>query len=292
MSTLGNRSVRSGLVGVAALSVLVAALAVAGCGASATPSPIYIVVTPTPGPSATATPEATPTPTPTPTPVPTPAPTPSISTYTFNDPGSSELCGGWSATFKEPHVSGVDWAGTVNSAIEAQVGVLIADFKSQLGTEVAPGPCYLHGDYTEANYFSTGSFGLLSIRFKMEEYSGGAHPVFVYSSINFATPSGATIPLASVFTSSAAALPVLRTQAEAELTAKLDGDLGWPSTPPGMDFFDKAWIFTTLGLNFQWDQCIVAACAEDREEKTSATVAWSALAGVIAPAGPAAEFLP
>jgi hypothetical protein len=282
MTELRSRIGRSRWFG----GILMCAALVAACGPGTTPSPIYVTASPTP--SAVASGTASPTASPTPTPVITEGPTPSISSYTFNDPGSADYCGGWSATFEEPRVAGVDSAATMNAAIEDWVSVLIADFKSQLPTEVMPGPCYLNGDYTVA-YKSP---RLLSVRFSMDEYTGGASNFIAYGSLNFWIPSGATIDLAGIFTDPATALPILRTQAQAELTTKLGADLGWPSTPPDMDWFAKAWVFTEDGLSFQWDQCEVAACAENRPEKTSATIAWTALLSVLDPAGPAGEFIP
>jgi hypothetical protein len=281
MLTRGSRIARSRWLG----GIAICAVLVAACDLGATPSPIYVTITP--GSSAAASATLSASATPTPTAAVTAGPTPSITTYTFTDPGGDELCGGWSASFKEPRVAGVDSAATINSAVETWVSLLIADFKAGLPTEVMPGPCFLHGDYT-ATYVSPWR---LSVRFSMDEYTGGAGDFIVYGSLNFDVPSGATIELTDLFTSSAAALPVLRTEAQAELTAKLDGDLGWPSPPPDMAWFAKAWVFTEPGLSLQWDQCEVAACAENRPEKTSATIPWTTLAGVIDPAGPAAIFL-
>ena len=174
----------------------------------------------------------------------------------------------------------------MNDAIKTKVNGFISDFTG-LGlppVSVGDEASYLDGQYSVAFNSPT----LLSLRFLAEEYvTGGAHPVDYVASLNYVVSTGAVIHLADIFTSSAAALPVLRTQAQTRLTADMGDDLMWPASPP-MSFFEKCWVFTSAGLEFTWNQGEVASMAAGA---VSVTITWPALHSVVKPSGPAGEFL-
>ena len=262
-----------GLVGVA-FSV---ALAVAACGSASSSASGG-----TPPPTATQTP--TPTPTPTPTSVPT---APTVTSVTM---GVSALDSSWIATFKKPVVSGIpdSVATTMNAAIQAKVNGLITAFTGMgLPTVLSgDGPSTLDGEFTIALDSPT----LLSLRFKATEYASGAASTFdQVSSINFVVSTGAVIALADLFTTGAAALPVLTSKSHALLLANPDygGDLTWPPTP-ALSFFATGWVFTTSGLELTWNQGDIAPMAA---VDPSVNIPWLDLNSVLNASGPAAEFM-
>ena len=304
--------------GCMAVVALCAALAVAGCsGAAATPQTIYLTYPPSPSaaaatptsvstataeatpssPGSTATPTQVPTPSPVPTPTatpkPTPAPTatplpvpPSVSSTTVS---ASATDGRWTVTFRKPVVSGALMAAeaAMNSSITTRVNAYISAFNVPEPPPVASGdsPSTLNGDYSAA-YVTP---GLLSLRLTVETFiTGAAHPAAEAGSINFNVQTGAVIQLADLFTSPAAALPVLQAQAHAKLTALLGSDLSWPSTVTMADF-GKAWVFTSGGLELTWSQGEIASMASGTP---TISIPWSALSAVIARPGPAAGFAP
>ncbi|MGD0019359.1 MAG: RsiV family protein [Candidatus Limnocylindrales bacterium] len=158
------------------------------------------------------------------------------------------------------------------------------------GTElpvVASGdaPSKLTGDFSVAFL----SPSLLSLRFTVEtSITGAAHPSTQAGSINFNVASGAVIQFPDLFTSPAAALPVLQTQAHTKLTALLGADLAWPASVTMADF-GGAWAFTPAGLELTWSQGDIASMASGTP---TISIAWSALKTVIAKPGPAAGFVP
>jgi Protein of unknown function (DUF3298) len=174
----------------------------------------------------------------------------------------------------------------MNSAINASVNSLINGFIALGLPPVASGdgPSTLDGEFTVALDSPT----LLSLRFTALEYvSGAASPFDKVASLDFKVSTGAVIHLAGLFTSSTAALPVLRSQAHTQLGTLLGGDLTWPSSP-AMSFFETCWVFTTTGLEITWNQGDIASMAEG---DPSVTIPWSALHAVIKASGPAGEFL-
>jgi hypothetical protein len=96
------------------------------------------------------------------------------------------------------------------------------------------------------------------------------------------------IQFPDLFTSPAAALPVLQTQAHTKLTALLGADLAWPASVTMADF-GGAWAFTPAGLELTWSQGDIASMASGTP---TISIAWSALKTVIAKPGPAAGFVP
>jgi hypothetical protein len=174
----------------------------------------------------------------------------------------------------------------MNTAITTKVNGFITDFTGSGLPPVASGdfPSTFEGNFTVA----LASPSLLSLRFTVVEYvTGGVHPMELVSSLNFVVPTGAAIHLADLFTGSAAALPVLRTQAHNLLLADLGADLFWPAPPP-MSFFETCWVFTTAGLEFTWTQGDVAPMSAGAP---SVAIPWAALHAIIKASGPAGEFL-
>jgi hypothetical protein len=293
--SIGNpRSARHGGL---TLVAICAALAVAACGGSgATPSASgatptdtstsSAAATATATPTATATATATATPTASPTPSPTAVPVaPIVTSVTISSSASDSR---WTVSFKKPVVSGIPAAvaTAMNNAITTKVNGFITDFTGSGLPPVASGdvPSTFEGNFTVA----LASPSLLSLRFTVVEYvTGAAHPFELVSSLNFRVPTGAAIHLADLFTGSAAALPVLRTQAHNLLLADLGVDLTWPPTPP-MSFFETCWVFTTAGLEFTWNQGDLAAMAAG---SPSVAIPWASLHAVILASGPAGEFL-
>jgi len=180
-------------------------------------------------------------------------------------------------------------AAAMNSAINNKVSGFVSDFNGQNLTPVVEGqPSTLDGQFTIGLCSPT----LLSLRFEVTEYVTGAASTFeLVSGLNFAVSTGTVIQLTDLFTSSAAALPVLSSQAQTLLLADPDlgGVLSWPSSPP-MSFFETCWVFTTAGLEFTWNQGQIAASAAGAP---SVTIPWTdpSLHSVISTSGPAAEFL-
>jgi hypothetical protein len=175
----------------------------------------------------------------------------------------------------------------MNNSIATRVSAYITAFTVPEPPPVASdaGPSTLNGDYSVAFV----SPSLLSLRLTVETaITGGAHPTTEAGSINFDVTSGAAIQLGDLFTSPAAALPVLQTQAHARLTALLGADLSWPATVTMADF-GKAWVFTSGGLELTWSQGAIASMAAGMP---TISIPWSALSAVIARPGPAAAFAP
>jgi hypothetical protein len=266
--------------------VLAAALSVAACGSSgATFRASGATSTPT---STARTPSA---PTSAPTSIPSPTAEPVCPTVTTQTVTSSASDSSWTVSFKEPVASGVPAAvaAAMNGAINNKVSGFVSDFTGQSLTPVIDSqPSTLNGEFTIGLCSPT----LLSLRFEVTEYVTGAASTFeLVSSLNFAVSTGTIIQLTDLFTSSAAALPVLSSQAQTLLLADPDlgGVLSWPSSPP-MSFFETCWVFTTAGLEFTWNQGEIAASAAGAP---SATILWTdpSLRGVISTSGPAAEFL-
>ena len=306
MQADGRRSARwSARLGGLAFLAVSASLAVAACnGSSATPQTIYTTL-PTSSPRATgtpaaATPSATSTSSPTSasesatptaeataeataTPVPVTA-TVSSTTITSHAPEYS-----WTVTFRKPVISGVTPAAVtaMNNSITTKVNTYISSFTGSDLPVVAAGdgPSTFQGDFSVA--FASPS--LVSLRFTIStNITGAAHPTTEAGSINFDVATGAVIKLPDIFTSPAAALPVLQTKAHTALTALLGSDLSWPASVTMADL-GKAWAFTPTGLELTWSQGDVAPMYVGT---VTINIPWSALSGVIANPGPAAGFVP
>jgi hypothetical protein len=308
---------RMARVGVTGCLAAAAALAASGCGQAATPTVIFITpppqATPTltfipfepptdeatePGaatdtatPAATATATAVPTPTPTPGPTASPTGVPAlalIASTTVTDSGNSAQCGAWHVTFKKPVVSGVSGAVAINAAVTAKVTGYINDFKAQLPHGGGAGPCSLDGTYS----IGLNSKTLLSIRFTIVEALGGASVGTLAGGLNFGVADGVTIALADLFANAAAGAGALSTQSRALLLAKLgpDGvDASYidPGTTAAMSNFDKAWVFTTAGLEVTFAEVQVAPAVEGTP---TITIPWASIKAVLAPNGPAGQF--
>lgn len=269
MGMVGSRSARFGLLASVAWFV---AVATASCGGSnATPPTIYISPAP-----------ATPVPGATPTPVP-PGPDISSSVISTTAPDSR-----WTVTFKKPVIGGDSAAvAKMNDAITSKVNDYINAFTSHGLPAVTgnQGPSTLDGDFTIA----LNSVELISLRFSVLTYvTGAATTVGEAGSINFTVKTGAPIVLSNLFTSSAAALPILTAKTHASLSALLGPDLSWPGGSIPMSFFDKAWVFTPAGLEFSWSQEAIASHAAGMP---SATVAWADIKPAIKADGPAGGFV-
>jgi hypothetical protein len=175
----------------------------------------------------------------------------------------------------------------MTNSITTRVNAYISSFTGgELPAVTGPnGPSTLKGDFSVA-YVSP---ALFSLRFTVETYiTGAAHPTTDVGSLNFNIVTGAAIQFSDLFTSPAAALPVLKTQGHAKLAAKLGAQLTWPASVTIADF-GGAWVFTKAGLELNWSQGVMAGMAAGTP---SISIPWSALATVIARTGPAAGFLP
>jgi hypothetical protein len=289
MEADGRRSIRRGARrGGLTLLAACAALVIAGCqGASPTPQTIIITLPPsTPGPTATPSavaPTGTPAPTASATPVAT-TPTVSSTTVTQSAPDNR-----WTASFHMPVISGVAPAvvTAMNDSISTRVNAYIVSFNGGGLPVVASGdaPSALAGDFSVA--FDSPS--LLSLRFTVEtDNTGAAHPSTEAGSLNFAVASGAVIQFPDLFASPAVALPVIRAQAHALLTAKLGAGLSWPASSTMADF-GGAWAFTAAGLELTWSQ---GAIVSEAAGPVTISIAWSALSSVIVTPGPADAFVP
>ena len=275
---------RARLGWLAALAVTASLVAGACGGSGATPQIIYTILPPTPSPTATPAPSATPGPrgsavasgsqT---------AATPTVSSTTVSAVASD---GRWTSTFLQPVVGGVQTATTMNASIANRISAYVSSFTGS----GLPVPASGDGPSTLKGQFSVGfaSPGLLSLRFSVTTYvTGAAHPVTEVGSINFDVSTGAVIQLPDIFTSSAAALPILQSKAHAALSAKLGSDLNWPASITMSDF-GKAWVFTPGGLELGWSQGDVASMAAG---PVAVSIPWSALKTVLANPGPAAVFI-
>jgi hypothetical protein len=285
-------------------AVLVAVvLAAAGCGGSgptaqviyiplgSSPSPSLTHVNPTVVPTPANTEASTPADTEAPTPTAPPKPTsgqPSIASVKVTESGSSPSCGSWTVEFAKPVVSGVPTADTMNSAIADKVTAFINDFKSKVASGGGAGPCSLKGGYQVGMSSST----LIGISFSEVIYLGGASTGTVAGSINFTVSSGATVALADLMTSPAAGAAVLSTQSRALLPAALIGDVDAGAinagTTPVMANFEKAWAFTSAGLELTFQEFQVASAVSGTP---SVVIPWASLKSVINPSGPAGPFV-
>jgi hypothetical protein len=181
----------------------------------------------------------------------------------------------------------------MNDAITAKVNAYISAFTSQSLPAVVGGgqPSTLDGNYTIALDSST----LVSLRFSVltqvagaAATLGGTPAVGEAGSINFAVSTGATINLSDLFTSPAAALPIITAKTKDALSRQLGSDLSWPASALQMSFFEGAWAFTKDGLEFTWSQGAIASASAG---PPSAVVVWADLKSVINADGPAGEFI-
>jgi hypothetical protein len=288
---MGTRRLRFGRFGLIACLVVAASLALGACGGTdATPGITYITPAPSPTPEATPTLEETPTPTDEPTPTASPLPTPIISSVTVT---STAPDGRWKVTFEKPIVSGIPApaATAMNNSITAKVNAYINAFTSSGLPPLGPTDPQntLDGSFTVAYNSPT----LVSLRFMVSEYTGGAHPGDTPGSINFKVSSGAQINLPDLFTSQPSALALLSLQSRLLLAAELgaEADPGWinTGTTAVLTNFNHAWVFTTGGLELTFDEYQVGPYATGMP---TITIPWGTLATEIKPSGPAAEFIP
>jgi hypothetical protein len=290
-----------GRLGILAAAALGVALLVGACSPGGA-TPTATGGTPAPGTAAatdtaaaTGSPGATATPTvavPTATPTPAATPTCGIPTITTHHISTHSAGNSWSVEFDEPVVGCVSAATTMNTAIDAQVQAWITDFTSHAFAQpssggIQPAITYLStltGKFTVALVSSN----LLSLRFAMAYYAGGAHDINKVGGLSFKVPTGTAIAFADLFTSPAAALPVLNTQTQALLTAMLGGDLTW-SPAPALNKVSDAWVLTTTGLELSWARGTVGP---ESAGPVAITIPWASLAAVVNPAGPAGVLLP
>lgn len=312
---MATRMARFGTVG---CLVIAAALTASGCGSAARPSIVFVTLPPDATPTltwaplseesptlnataaamtvATATPTGSPTPVPTPisTPGPTPSPTavPAVAVVvstTVGDSGNSAQCGAWHVTFKKPVVSGVSGSAPINAAVTAKVTGYINDFKAQLPHGGGAGPCSLEGSYS----IGLNSKTLLSFRFSLVEALGGASVGTKAGGLDFGVADGASIALASLFTTEVAGASALSTQCRSLLLVKLgpDGiDASYidPGTTAVMSNFDKAWVFTAAGLEVAFAEVQVAPAVEGTP---AVTIPWASINAVLKANGPAGQFV-
>jgi hypothetical protein len=268
------------LVAAAALASLVLA---ACLGPRLTPQVIYTILpakaSPTPSvtPAAGESTSASVTPAPTATFI-----TASVSSTTVSSTASD---GRWKVTFQKPVVGGVPTATAMSTSVTTKVNAYIASFTGSGLPVPASGnpPSTLDGGFSVAYVSPT----LLSLRFTVTTFvTGAAHPVTEVGSINFNVANGAVIQLPDIFTSQAAALPVLKSKAHAALSAKLGSSLAWPASVTMSDF-GQAWVFTPGGLELSWSQGTIAPMASGT---VTIGIPWSQLKSVLANPGPAAGF--
>jgi hypothetical protein len=275
-------------IGLFAAAACLLALAVCGCG-SPTRTPQIIYVTPEPADTSSPSPSAEPSVSPTPAPVPVAA---TITSTKVSQTGSTGSCHDWQATIAKPVVGGVpeDVAGLMNAAIDAKVQAAIDFFVTTMGYGGGgAGPCTLTGSYNVA----LSTTRLLSLRLTFAQYTGGASSSTIASSVNLTT-SGQAIALADLFADPSAGAAKLSTESRTRLLGLLskDGvDAGWinPGTEPVMSNFDSAWAFTAGGLELTFQEVTVAPHALGTPR---IVIPWSTLASVLAPGGPAGEFIP
>jgi hypothetical protein len=275
------------LSGIAA-ALLIAAMAAAACTtggatASAAGSPGAVVTaTDTAAPRTAAATPATPA---------TPAASPTVAgacpTITTSVVTQAAPDGTWTVSFKKPVVSGVPAAvaTAINDAITAKVTALIHDFNGVEMLRREDGlPNTLVGEYAVG--LCSGS--LLGLRLHVVVDNGGAHPFDLVAGLNFRVSTGATIHLADLFTSTAAALPVLATARDQLLAAEPDlaADFFWPASP-ALSFYENCWMLSSGGVYLSWDMGDIAPTAAG---VLSTTIPWSALRPALNPAGPAGEF--
>jgi hypothetical protein len=266
------------LVAAAALASLV----LAGClGPRATPQIIYTILPVTPSPTPSVTPAGSGSTSATAAPTATPV-TASVSSTTVSSTASD---GRWKVTFQKPVIGGVPTATAMSTSVTTKVNAYIASFTGS-GLPVPAsgnGPSTLDGAFSVAYVSPT----LLSLRFTVTTFvTGGAHPVTEVGSINFNVANGAVIQLPDIFTSQAAALPILQSKAHAALSAKLGSSLSWPASVTMSDF-GQAWVFTPGGLELSWSQGTIAPMASGT---VTISIPWSQLKSVLANPGPAAGF--
>lgn len=259
---------------------LIVALVASGCARSnKTPQIIYI--TPPPGPTGTAASGSGNTAAPVET-----APAPAITEILISDAAPD---GKWKVTFKKPVIGGVpdSVAGPMNDAITNQVNGYISAFTGSSLPDVVVGAAQstLEGDFSTAY----ASASIVSLRFSIVTFTSGAKSsTSTAGSINLDVTTGKTIALADLFSDPDAAVSVVASKTHDYLSNLLQDSLKWDGTASSLDFFSKAWVFTADGLQFSWNQGDIATAAAGRP---SAVVAWSDLASVLKPDGPAGGFI-
>ena len=270
------RTANRGRAGIGAfIGIAVVALVVAAACSSAAVTPETIVITPTPG-AVTPLPSGV-------TPEPLTIATIDNVVISTDAPDKS-----WKVTFKKPVISGISEASAkkINEAITSIVNGYIGDFTgSNLPIPKNDGgPSTLEGNYSVALNASD----LISLRFSvLTTVTGGARPSGKPGSVNFAVKTGEKIGLTDLFTSASAALPVIVAQTKADLAKQLGADLTWDGKASSLDFFDKAWVLTPEGLEFNFEQGKMATIAAGMP---MATLPWSGLKSLIKPTGPAGGF--
>jgi hypothetical protein len=188
-----------------------------------------------------------------------------------------------------PQISRAASADAMNATISAAIDAYVTGFKAQIEQGGGAGACTLTGRYSVA--FS--SPNLLSLRFAVDEYQGGASDTPIAGSLNFDVATGAAIKLADLFTSEADGAARLSTESRTRLAVLLGRDgvgSDWidPGTTPAMGSFDNAWVMTAAGLELTFQDLAVAPSGEGTP---TIAIPWASLAAVLSPAGPAAPFL-
>jgi hypothetical protein len=197
--------------------------------------------------------------------------------------------GGWERDQRSPVFYGCSGAAGINATVESTIARWLGVFVSR-ANDVAPSerPSKITVTYTIA--YSTPE--LLSVRMVFRGLLGAARPSTIYVGLNFLVSDGMPIPLESLFTDTTDGLIALSTRSRELLAAQLgvDGDFGliYGGTSPKITSFDRAWAFTTVGLEITFQEYQVGSYDIGAPV---VVIPWSDLASVIAPSGPAAGFV-
>ena len=149
------------------------------------------------------------------------------------------------------------------------------------------------GSYFDTSYTVTlATNDLVSIHFTIDTYfEGAAHPNYNSLVFNYDLKSGRVLNLADLFKPNSNYLKLISDYAIKTLVKKLgpDSDKDWIEKGAGAtDENYKAWNLTSRGVKVTFDPYQVASYAEGQHEMV---IPYSALKGVIDPAGPLAAVV-
>ncbi len=195
----------------------------------------------------------------------------------------------WRRDESSPLFSVCPGAATMNAILRGTLDRSLGVFARRAG-DVAPSkwPSTITITFTIA--YSTPE--LLSTRIVLVEDLSGARPATYYIGLNFQVSDGLTIPLESLFTDTADGLIALSTRSRALVSAQLGADADptsiYAGTGPKLANFEKAWAFTTDGLEITFQEQQLGPLEIGAPV---VVIPWSDLADVISPSGPAGSFV-
>lgn len=169
-----------------------------------------------------------------------------------------------------PEISGIDpaKAAKFNQLVKAEVMKSLAVFKKTMTAQTAEDLKYLPkgvNNYIDINYnVETANDDFISLQFGHSEYTGGAHPGYATSTLNFDVQNKRELKLADLFQPKSNYLKVISDYSIAELK-KMVGDLSdddWIKNGAGAKTENfQSWNITKKGLMFTFDPYQVAAYA-------------------------------